>query len=140
MPPRHEEIDHTADIGIRIHAATREGLYIEAARAMFHMILEEIEVSVPQSILRVSVSAADDELLLRAWLAELLYIHVTRKLFLIDFDIEAITSTDITAIVGGLPMDTAMIRRATEIKAVTYHGLSVTESGDEFHAQVILDT
>lgn len=140
MDPWHEEIDHTADIGIRVHASGMVDLCLEAARAMFRLILDDIAVRVATESCAVNARATDRDLLLRAWLSELLYIHASQRLFLTDFRIQSITSNEIHAVAGGIPMTGEMIDRATEIKAVTYHGLTVFESGGELHAQVIFDT
>ena len=140
MNPRHEEIDHTADIGIRVHASDMEDLCLEAARAMFRLILGDASTPIGKESCSVRARATDRDLLLRAWLSELLYIHASRRVILTEFRIRSITATEICAVVTGIPMTDDMIARATEIKAVTYHGLTVFESGGELHAQVIFDT
>ena len=38
----HETFDHTADLGLRIRAATLDELFAEAAEAMFEVIVEDL--------------------------------------------------------------------------------------------------
>jgi SHS2 domain-containing protein len=140
MHARHEEIDHTADIGLRVYASAMADLFVEAARGMFHLVLDDFAPARMAESMSMHVQAGNAELLLRAWLAELLYIHATRRVMLSGFRIDSLDDTRITATMIATPMTAEMIDRATELKAVTYHGLALARTGDEWQAQIIFDT
>ena len=139
MQAGFEEIDHTADIGIRVHANTMTELFIEAANGMFQIILEKQAPPSFTETFDIVVQAEKPELLLRAWLAELLYLHATEHVYFSEIIIGELSGTKLHALARGSVMDEAMIRQATEIKAVTYHGLVLAEEDDEYNAEVIFD-
>jgi SHS2 domain-containing protein len=138
--PDYEELDHTADIGIRVRGATLAELFAHAAEALFALILPAPRVDDGSMHVRdIALSAAAPDLLLRAWLAELLYVHTTKGLVFTRFEIPAVTDTMLTARAHGLEMTPAMRRDATEIKAVTYHGLRAERMIDGWEADIIFD-
>jgi len=140
-----EELDHTADIGFRVHAGTLADLFAVSARALFHFILAEgdrgdEELPREISVIAIDIHAAGPDLLLREWLGELLYLHTTRRLFFDRFDIDTCDSVTIHARVSGHVLSAELAARATEIKAVTYHGLTLQATSHGFDAAVVLDT
>ena len=138
--PFYEELDHTADIGIRIRAESRQSLFALAALAMFDIMLAAFKPGAPEKTMEISVTASSPDLLLRELLAELLYMHMTQMAFVTGVHILELTDTMLSAQVTTIPMTDRMIADATEIKAVTYHGLSLLESESGFEAQIIFDT
>jgi SHS2 domain-containing protein len=136
----YQELNHTADIGIRLQAETRTALFERAALAMFDIILSSFEPCAETETVDIDVNAASSDLLLREWLAELLYMHMTKMLFVTSADITGLSDTQLVAKVRTIPMTDRMIADATEIKAVTYHGLSLLEAETGYEAQIIFDT
>jgi len=63
--------------------------------------------------------------LLREWLAELLYVQTTHHVLCTGISDFCLTGLSLHAAMHAIPMTSEMIRDATEIKAVTYHGLSI---------------
>lgn len=142
--PDYEEIDHTADISIRVRGSTLPALFAHAAEALFALILPDPHVAsqAMEDALQecdIALSASAPDLLLRAWLAELLYVHTTQGLFFTRFEILAVTDTMLTARASGCEMTPVMRRDATEIKAVTYHGLRAERMIDGWEADIIFD-
>jgi SHS2 domain-containing protein len=135
-----EEIDHTADLGIRVRGETLSELFVNAAAAMFHCITGGIphEAEVRWCEVRIAADSVAD--LLREWLAELLYRHITAKVVFDAFTISLISETAVHARLRGARMSDETAAAATEIKAVTYHGLYVRRTEEGFEAQVIFDT
>src|SRR5256885_13017328 len=76
---RYEEIEHTADVGIRAYGSTLNELFANAAEGMFSLIADLDSVK-PVGAVEVLLAAEDVETLLLRWLSELLYIHETQHL------------------------------------------------------------
>lgn len=134
-----EHLDHTADLGIRAWGATLEEAFAQAAVGLFAQILELRTVE-PTGEVEVTVDAdALDDLLFR-WLDELLYLFYTDLVVLADFDV-TIEATDEGFHLRGRAMgeayDADRHGHLHEVKAITYHALSVQE--DPPMVEVIVD-
>ncbi|KKO19211.1 MAG: hypothetical protein DCC43_05100 [Candidatus Brocadia sp.] len=131
-------IDHTADIGIDVFGNSLQELFTNAAFALFDIItdLSNVEGKITCT---VSISGIDKEQLLVNWLHELLYLHDVKNLLFRDFCIVDMTDHQLNATVRGdvIRDDKHVIK--TEIKAVTYHCLSIVQEGDRWKARVIFD-
>ncbi len=120
---RFEEIDHTADVGIRAYGATASEIFESAAAGMFSLIAKLDGVK-PVGEEEIRLSAEDLPSLLVAFLSELLYLHETEHLLFCAFDVE-VTGTQVHARVRGEAIDKTRHELKLAIKAVTYHRLSV---------------
>lgn len=134
----YETFEHTADLGLRIRAETLDGLFAEAARALFSAI-----VANPDSIRRVKqfdvqIEGHRKDDLLFDWLAELLYTFDTEHVVFFDFDVH-VTDSGLTATVRGEPIDSERHDIETDIKAITYHQLKVLQVDHGWLAEVIVD-
>ncbi|NLE76562.1 MAG: archease, partial [Chloroflexi bacterium] len=69
-----EETAHTADLALRLQAATLPGLFAAAARGMFSLMADLTPVQ-PRVKRALEVTGLDAEMLLVEWLNELLYLH-----------------------------------------------------------------
>lgn len=131
-------IDHTADIGIDVFGASLQELFANAAFALFDIItdLSKVEGKIAYT---VSISGIDKEQLLVNWLHELLYLHDVKNLLFSDFCIVNITDNQLNATVRGdvIRDDKHVIK--TEIKAITYHCLSIVLEDRHWKARVIFD-
>ncbi len=131
-------IDHTADAGIEVEADTLPGLFEDAARAMFSLMLGEGEVE--RRVGRtVRIEASDPEELMFKWLNELLFLAGAERLALDGFDVEEAGLSALKARVSGEPIDPGRHSLELEIKAATYHELEVARRGDRYFARVIFD-
>ncbi len=133
-----EPIDHTADVGYRLHAATLPELFIVAARALFDAITD-LETVRPAFARTIHASAGDVEALLVAWLAELNFCCLHGLEVFSQFEIKRFSPTALSALARGEKIDPLRHEIKTEIKAVTYHGLYVRETAAGWEAQVIFD-
>jgi SHS2 domain-containing protein len=133
-----ETFDHTADIGLRVTAATREELFVEAARGLTSLLVDnpqEIHPTVSEAVL---LSADNLDYLLFDWLTELLFRFETRQMLFSQFDVR-IVGQRLTGSIGGERWDRSRHRLAHEVKAITYHGLSVEQSDTGWQAELVLD-
>jgi SHS2 domain-containing protein len=136
--PKYILIDHTADIGIDVFGATLSELFANAAFALFDIItdLSKVEGKVEY---KISISGIDKEQLLVNWLSELLYLHDVKNLLFKDFCVVNITDNQLNATVLGETFIENKHVIKTEIKAVTYHGLSIIQEDHYWKARVIFD-
>lgn len=130
--------EHTADLGIRIEAKRLDELFTDAANALTSALVEEPESIKPRITEDVSIIADDVELLLFDWLRELLLRFETRHMLFSRF-LVAIEDHRLTATIHGEPIDHARHPLSHEVKAITYHGLSVQKVNDGWVAEVIVD-
>jgi SHS2 domain-containing protein len=132
---RYEELDHTADVGIRAYGGRLEELFASAAAGMFSLIANLRTVRAVGEV-EVRVSADDLEALMVRWLSELLFLHETQRLLLKAFDVH-LDGLTLTARVRGEAIDKKRHELKLNIKAVTYHGLRVDPKAGV--AEVIFD-
>ncbi len=139
--PSYTIFDHTADIGIEMIAPTLPALFETAAFAMFDLMAElaDGDPGPPDLRQEVRVTAADLEELLVRWLAELLYLHDSRGVVFCRFAVVEISPESLTAKVEGTYLTSRRHRIKTEIKAVTYHQVKVTRSGESWRGRVVFD-
>jgi protein archease len=135
-----EVFDHTADIGLRVRAKALEELFCEAGVGLFSLIVVNLEEVRCQQRMEFAIAARDGELdfLLFDWLNELLFTFDSKKMLLARFDV-SIHDSQLKAVARGEPLDPTRHRLEHEVKAITYHGLKVTQEADRWEAEVILD-
>lgn len=134
----YEVFEHTADLGLRIEAGDLPALFSEAARGLFSMIVEDLETVVPASERVFQLAGTDQEYLLFDWLNELLYTFETELLLLCHFEVH-LEPNSLKATARGELFNSARHHLAHEVKAITYHQLSVRQIDAGWRAEVIVD-
>ena len=132
---RFEELDHTADVGIRAYGKTFDELFANAAAGMFSLITD-LEAVKPVGEYEVKVQSKDAKALLFDFLSELLFVHETEKVLLSEFDV-AIRELAVEAKVRGERIEKGRHPLHLAVKAVTYHEMIVDP--EKGVAQVIFD-
>lgn len=135
-------LDHTADLGIEVEAATLDELFGEAARA-FADCVTEVDALAARKRRALRVVSSDLESLLVDWLSELLFVFETRgELFsAIDAKVSrADGNWQVAASATGEAFDSERHGLKIPIKAVTYHGLEVVEKNGAWSTRIIFDT
>jgi len=132
---RYEEIEHTADVGIRAHGRSLEELFANAAEGMFSLIADLAAVK-PVGEIEVRLQAEDISTLFLQWLSELLFLHETQRLLFSSFDVH-IVGTSLQGHARGEAIDKKRHELKLVIKAVTRHGLTVDP--EKGIAEVIFD-
>jgi SHS2 domain-containing protein len=133
-----ETFDHTADLGLRIRSADLDTLFAEAGQALFAAIVEDPGAIRPVQCLDFAIAGADREYLLFDWLRELLYRFDGEHLVLGRFAVQ-VKEDGLTAQSWGEPLDPERHSLNHEVKAITYHGLTVEKTEDGWLAEVIVD-
>jgi SHS2 domain-containing protein len=136
--PKYIQLPHTADIWVRVRGKDLRELFANAGFAFFEQVAELAAVEEKETQM-IRAQAADRELLLVAWLDELLYHFDALHLLFKDFDIIELDETHIVAKAYGEKYDPARHRLRAEVKAITYHQLAVEQVGDHWEASVIFD-
>lgn len=133
-----EVFEHTADLGLRIRAEDRRTLFVDAARALFSVLVVNLrDVSCVQQK-AYAIEAEEDDYLLIDWLSELLYTFDAESLLLSEFEV-SLTNEGLRATCRGEPIDPSRHELDHEVKAITYHGLKVEHTDDGWLAEVIVD-
>jgi len=136
--PKYIQLPHTADIWVRVRGKDLRELFANAGFAFFEQVADLAQVQEKETQV-IRAQAADRELLLVAWLDELLYHFDALHLLFKDFDIIELDETHMVAKAHGEKYDPARHRLRAEVKAVTYHQLAVEQVGDHWEASVIFD-
>jgi SHS2 domain-containing protein len=134
MKPRYEQLEHTADLALRVYGRTLRQLFANAAYAMFSQ-LANLERIVPTVQREVSVEGIDYESLLVNWLNELLYLQDTRREAYVAFEIHMLLRRRLQATVRGAQTENA----DTIIKAATYHDLSISKTHGWYMSTIVFD-
>ena len=136
MSAGYELVDHTADIGVRLWAPTAEEVFEQAALALFSLVCDPLYAD-EQETVDVMIEAEARDLLLAAWLNELLYVFEARKLVLTRFDILELGVRTLRARVTGEPLGRHVL--CGGVKAATLHELSLERCGERWEGFVLLD-
>jgi len=131
-----EEISHTADIKIRVRAPTLEALFSETFNALMQVmygterrggIVKEIEVESP-----------DNESLLLDFLSEVLFVSEVENLVFFNASI-SIHGSQLTAELSGEPFDPIRHAGGSEVKGISYSGLSIIHDANGYMLDIIFD-
>ena len=132
--------DHTADIGIEVTGRTRKELFVNAAQALFDVMIESKtgEVS-KRKQKKVTIEGADVADLLINFLRELLYLFNGEKFITCGCEIIEFSSKALKVRLTGEQFNSKKHLIKTEIKAVTYSGAKVERIKSGWRARIIFD-
>jgi SHS2 domain-containing protein len=87
----------------------------------------------------ILVNAVDKEQLLVRWLQEVIFQMNVKQAVPTGFKIISLAEGTLEAQISYVPFDARIHEFRREVKAATYHGLSMKKSGGQFRAAVIFD-
>jgi SHS2 domain-containing protein len=131
-------LEHTADMGIEATAKTPEELFAQAAYGLLDIMAGDSRAAAREERV-VELTAVDHGELLVHWLNEILYLFETHGFFPADFEVEEAGTTRLRARIRGEPFDPPRHAVEREIKAVTYHQLTVQKTDGLWLARVYVD-
>ena len=141
----YRELDHPADLFLEIRAAELPGLYANALFAFYDHVAELGDFQ-PREERILAVEAPRREDVLRRLLTEALYYFETEHFVGTEGQVQVEETSEepgrmkVTAVLRGERVDKTRHRLQTEIKAVTYHLLSVEQLADgTWKATVLFD-
>ena len=133
-----EHFDHGADIGVRGFGTSKPEAFEQAALALTGVVTDPGEVE-PLETVAIRCEAADDELLLAAWLNAIVTEMAIRRMLFGRFHVEL----DGTTLRGTAVGETASRERhapAVEVKGATYTELRVAPTAEGgWVAQTVVD-
>ncbi len=129
----YEEVQHTADWALRVWAPDLAGLLEQAARGMYDLSGIRLKEGM-REMRSLKVESTDSEGLLVNFLCELLHFAEQEGLAFDKFDL-AVSETALIANLAGGPV----AERKKEIKAVTYHNLSIEKNSQGLQAEIVFD-
>lgn len=138
MPEGHWELfPHGADVGVRGVAETKAAAFEQAALAMTAVVTDPDLVQ-PDTSVRVTCEAPDDELLLAEWLNALVYEMATRKMLFHRFTVR-IEDDTLQGEAWGEQVDAARHTPGAEIKGATLTEIKVAKEDRHWVAQCVVD-
>jgi len=142
---RFEVIEHTADIGIKVHGNNVPELFENTALGMFSLLTDLKKIK-PELKFEINVDGSDREDLLANWLNDLVYLHTSKGIVLCEFNVTSYRKIknrsrqfSLTAELAGQKMDFDRTPMRFEIKAATRHELSVAKEVGGYSTRVIFD-
>jgi SHS2 domain-containing protein len=134
----YEYFEHTADLGVRVHKNELPDLFAESAKAVFAAIVDNIEDVRDDRRFIVDIEGADLEYLLYDWLKELLYLFDVEHVLFSRFEVD-LRPGGLRGSAYGEDIDPNKHILAHEVKAITYHGLTVRRENAGWLAEFIVD-
>lgn len=141
-----ELIDHTADLKLRVYGTSLEQLFINALKGMFQSVhpLSSFCTSQEDTIVctslpkkhTITLDSPDTVSLLVDFLSEALYLSDVHNEAYLDAKINILTATHLESEIFGIPIERF---RDFEIKAVTYHDLSITHTKGIWQTDIVFD-
>lgn len=128
----HRLLEHVGEVEVALEARTKEGLFEEAAAA-FRDLVDGSTCRPEETRREVSLSEADDALLLVDWLNELVFLADVEGF--VPARIEALElSRGLRAVIVG-----ARGHPRPLVKAATLNGIELSRGKESWHAHVVLD-
>jgi SHS2 domain-containing protein len=131
-----EEVPHTADIKIRAYAPTRETLFSEACVALMQVMYGKDRRG--QVTAEIDVDAGDTEALLADFLSEVLFRSEVDGMVFSTADVQ-INGTHLHAVMNGEPFDRSRHAGGTEVKGISYSGMSITQDTNGYMLEILFD-
>ena len=134
----YEFFDHTADIGIRAEGATLAELFTHLTQGLVELIAED-SLLAPRETCAISLSADAEDLLLLAWLNDVLFRFSTTRFLPVQYQWHHVRPTTLRGDMRGERFDPARHTQGREVKAITRHLLSVQQRNGRWCGQVVVD-
>ena len=141
LPQPYDELEHTADVGVRVRGATAEETLARLVLAFTSLVLGD-EEPLPSSAapLLIEIDPADRVGMAVDVLRELLFHFDAHQLLPKRAEVHRFDETTGTAITIGLGRhDPDTHLEAVELKAITWHDAVFEERNGEWIAEIIFD-
>jgi len=134
----YEICEHTADLGVRVRAASLGDLLADAARGLTAVMCDDRGGIRPTHAESFTIPGSDPTWLLFDWLREIHAAFEVRRLLFRDFTV-TVAAAAMHATALGERHDPARHVLAHEVKAITQHELDVRRVADGWEAFFIVD-
>ena len=130
------EVPHTADVKIRATAPTLDALFSEVFLALMQVLYgPDRNGGIKKEI---SLDAEDRESLLRDFLSEVLFVSEVDALVFSSAEVH-IGGCHLEAVLDGEPFDRNRHAAGTEVKGISYSGLSITSDANGYMLDIVFD-
>ena len=140
------EIDHPADLALRVFSHDLPGLFINALEGMYSLIFDKeicINKEITSKAVKIHFETFNVEELLVDWLSEMLYkIEVGDEIVTACkiMEIQKISENIIlSAKINLMKTHILNLEQISEIKAVTYHQLKIEKSEEGYSTIIVFD-
>ncbi len=134
---KYRFLEHTADAMVDAYGKTKEEAYANAGLALTSLMTDPKLVE-PRITHKIKVKAEDDESLLYEFLNEILYLFETKGLVFSKYKTK-IKGYELKCTASGEKFNPGKHEPENEVKAITYHQMSVKKKGDKWVARVVFD-
>ena len=131
-------IDHPSDLGIEARGESLPEAFEEAAAGLMGLIVDPLSVGTTEAR-DITVTGDDIEHLLVKWLSEILFLYDGKHFVPKAFKIYELTPHVVRANILGEPFLEGYHTTRIDVKAVTYHQISVMETSRGVLLRVFLD-
>ena len=138
MEPGYRILEHPADVGIQSWGATFPEALSMAVEGLVSVLIDPTSVE-PTERRTINVSADDTEALVVKVLSEVLYLCDGDRFAPKSLYVHSCTQESVRASVAGEPLRAEKHRMRLDVKAVTYHQLSVRHRPGTVTITVYLD-
>jgi SHS2 domain-containing protein len=126
----------TADMAFAAYGSDLNELFSNAAKAVTSIMFEG---EIGQKIVRkMELEEDEDIVLLQKWLSEIVYLHDSERLLFSRFDVKT-DGRRLSATIYGEKYDPKKHKFIIDIKAVTYHQMSIDKTNDGYKCTVVVD-
>ena len=132
----YEVLEHTADVRFRATGRTLAEAFAEAARAVCETMAPGCTPARVER--RIGLEAPDTGTLLADFLSEILYLADAESLAFCSFNVR-IDGNRLSAVCRGEEFSREKHGGGSEIKGISYSGLSIYEEGERYVLEFIAD-
>ena len=132
----YEEVPHTADVKIRIHARTLEELFSDACEALMTVMYGPSRKGIIKR--EITVTSSDIDSLLLDFLSEVLFVSEVEGMVFSKADVK-IDGLNLYAELKGEPFNRERHAKGTEVKGISYSGLFIRHVANGFMVDILFD-
>jgi SHS2 domain-containing protein len=126
----------TADMAFAAYGKDLNELFANAGKALFSIMFDgKVGQKISQ---KIELEEKDEIMLLQKWLSELVYLHDSEKLLFSRFDVKT-DGKKLSATVRGEKYDKKKHKFIIDIKAITYHKMSIEKTKEGYKCTVVVD-
>jgi len=126
----------TADMAFEAYGKDLNELFSNAAIAITSVMFEG---DIGQKIIKkIELEEDEDIVLLQKWLSEIVYLHESERLLFSKFDVKT-NGRKLSATIYGEKYDKKKHKFIIDVKAVTYHKMSIEKTKNGYKCTVVVD-
>lgn len=136
---KFEYREHTADVAVRVYGKKLEDLFVNASCALKDLMTDYVPKKTATRMVSLKDSNLED--LLVSWLNELIFQFYTNGFLVAESKISLSSGNSkiLTARLRGENTHTAALAVKSEVKAATYHDVTIQKSKNTLHVDIIFD-